>query len=186
MADKSGGHGRGTMQIINSELSRARRRFAATAALIVIAGASSLAAAEEYRWGGRIEPPARVTSAPARPMPAQVHASAEPTSTAVRPILRESDIAGLRSALQLTPEQMPHWTPVAAALSSLARSQSRSDAGYIQRFRDKASALADTAAQLRRLRDTAMPLIISLNDSQKRAAMAYARRMGYGPLVAMF
>jgi len=172
------------MHNFKSEFSRGLMCVAATiAAVMFVVATSSFAIAEEYRWGGRVEP---AQTTPARVAPEATRAHAEATHT-VTPVLRESDIAGLRSALQLTPEQMSHWTPVAAALSNLARSQARADAGnYIQRFRDRASALADTAAQLRQLRATAMPLIYTLNDNQKRAAMSFARRMGYGPLVAMF
>ena len=181
------GHGRGTMHNLKSEFGRARYAFGGlihvAATVVFVAATASLAFAEEYRWGGRVEQPQIAPAA------AQARAQDESfaAAPAAAPILKESDIAGLRSALQLTPDQMPHWTPVAAALSQLARSQARVDAGsYVQRFRDRAAALANTAAQLRQLRSTAMPLIYTLNDNQKRAAMSFARRMGYGPLVAMF
>ena len=175
------------MRNFKSEFGRARYAFGGSvhmAAIVVcVAATASLAFAEEYRWGGRVEQPRTA------PTEALARAQDQPLAAApaTAPILKESDIAGLRNALQLTPDQMPHWTPVAAALGQLARSQARVDAGsYVQRFRDRASALADTAAQLHRLRATAMPLIYTLNDRQKRAAMSFARRMGYGPLVAMF
>lgn len=102
-------------------------------------------------------------------------------------VLRESDIAGLKAALNLTPEQRPHWTPVEAALSHLARQQAHAEANtYVQRVKDRAAALAETASQLRRLKSVATPLMSSLDDAQKRAAVNFARRMGYGPLLNAF
>ncbi len=164
------------MRIVNmkSNSHRGRRalgggiRMAAafgTAALLI--QAISLASAEDYRWGGTVE-------------------HTRPTNAAIGPIFREADIAGLRAALHLTPDQRPHWIPVEAALNELAQHEARAEApGYVRRFSERTSALAATAARLRRLQSIAMPLIMALNENQKRAAVSFARRMGYGSLVAM-
>lgn len=102
-------------------------------------------------------------------------------------IITESHITRLRVALKLTPAQRPHWVPVEAALSELARQQARGEAaGFSHKFTDRGSAVALTAAQLRRLKVIAMPLIKTLDDNQKREAIAFARHIGFQQLVAAF
>ena len=89
--------------------------------------------------------------------------------------------------MKLTPAQQPHWTPVEAALSELARQQAKGEAaGFSHKYTDRSSAIAATATQLRRLKAIAMPLIKSLDDSQKRDAITFARNLGFQQLVAAF
>ena len=103
------------------------------------------------------------------------------------PLVTESHIAGLKSALRLTPEQRVHWGPVESALRALARQQRRDGgAGFVQRMRDRASTVAGTAVQLRRLASAARPLISSLSDEQKSSAMGVIRRHGFERMLAMF
>ncbi len=156
-------------------------RVAATVAAVLAIDAGSLSSAEEYRWGGSVQAPRATTPVSS---PAEQPRAAAP---AIGSILKETDIAGLRAALNLTVDQRASWLPVETALSALARRQTRAEAAsYVQRFRDRASALAATAAQLRRLKSVATPLIKTLDEAQKRAAVSFARRMGYGQLIAMF
>jgi hypothetical protein len=103
------------------------------------------------------------------------------------PLVTESHISGLRSALRLTPEQRVHWGPVESALRALARQQRREVGGsFVQRMSDRASAVAGTAIQLRRLAAAARPLIGSLSDEQKSSAMGVIRRNGFERMLAMF
>lgn len=103
------------------------------------------------------------------------------------PTVTESHIAGLRSALRLTPEQQAHWAPVESALRALARQQRRDgSAGFVQRMSDRASAVAGTAIQIRRLSAAARPLIAALSEEQKSSAMGEIRRHGFERLLAMF
>jgi hypothetical protein len=156
-------------------------------AMALLAGMISLAHAQQ-QWGA--------SSAPVIVVPPRVEASADPRrSPAIREqaraaadaIITESHIARLRATLRLTPSQQPYWAPVEAALSQLARQQARGEAaGLSYRLTDRSSAVATTATQLRRLKAIAMPLINSLDDSQKRDAIAFARNMGFQQLVAAF
>jgi hypothetical protein len=107
------------------------------------------ASAEDYRWSGPIQ-------------------ASRPGSQAV-PAPKESEIRRLRTVLNLTPEQVPYWSPVEAALLQLARQNERAD-----------------GSQLRRLKGLAAPLVRSLDEVQKRDAISFARQMGYGRLVASF
>jgi hypothetical protein len=152
----------------------------------------SLASAQQ-QWGAGAPAGAPVIS-----VPPGVEASADPRRTpsvrergradvAIDAIITESHIVRLRAALRLTPSQQSHWAPVEAALSELARQQARGEAaGFTYKLTDRTSAIAATAMQLRRLRTIAMPLINSLNDTQKRDAIAFARNMGLQQLVAAF
>ncbi len=103
------------------------------------------------------------------------------------PLVTESHIAGLKTALRLTPEQYRHWAPVESALRALAREQRReAGAGWVQRMSDRASSVAATAIQLRRLATAARPLIATLTEEQKSSAMEVIRRHGFERLLAMF
>lgn len=123
---------------------------------------------------------------------AGAHASAprEPVRVAPSPhdaVITPAHIARLRAALRLTPAQQQHWAPVEAALSDLARQQARGQAaGFTYRLADTSSAVAATAAQLRRIKAIAMPLIRTLDDNQKREAIAFARHVGFEQLIASF
>ena len=104
------------------------------------------------------------------------------------PVIREAHIARLRSVLNLKPEQQRYWGPVEAALRALSRQQAReaSGAGLMQRMSDRATSVAGTAVQLRRLASAAAPLIRALDDSQKQSAMSFAHSSGFSHLAAAF
>jgi hypothetical protein len=143
-------------------------KIAATAAVILLTCLSPSGFAQNHGW----------TSTMARPRPVYV---------ATVPVLQEADIAGLRAALNLTPAQHAYWQPVEAVLNDLLRWQSRAEApGAARRWRGRPIAIAITAEELHRLRSSAMPLIKALTDGQKNAAIAFAQRMGYGSLIALF
>jgi hypothetical protein len=122
--------------------------------------------------------------APVVVAPPRAEASADPRRAAPRenirpqvaadPILTEGHIARLRSILRLTPGQQSYWLPVEVALSDLARHQARG------------ATAAATTMHLRRIRAIAMPLIMTLDDNQKREAIAFGRMMGFQQLVAAF
>lgn len=104
------------------------------------------------------------------------------------PVIKESHIARLRTVLNLKPEQQKYWAPVESALRALSRQQARadSDAGLVRRVRDKASSMAGTAVQLRRLASAAGPLIRALDDNQKNSAMSFVHGAGFGHLASAF
>lgn len=103
-------------------------------------------------------------------------------------VISESHIARLRASLSLKPEQQKYWGPVESALRALARQQSReaSGGGFVSRMSERASSVAGTAVQLRRLASVAAPLIRVLDDNQKQRAMSFAHSSGFGHLAAAF
>jgi hypothetical protein len=104
------------------------------------------------------------------------------------PVVKEAHIARLRAALNLTAEQQKYWGPVESALRALARSQAREEAsaGLVARMSDKATRMAGTAVQLKRLVSAAAPLIKVLDEGQKRSAVSFAQRAGFGHLAQAF
>lgn len=90
--------------------------------------------------------------------------------------LTEARIAALKAGLQLTPEQAKYWPAVEEAIRVMAMArqvrvaESRDEqhhANAIERLRRHADAMAQRAADLKKLADAAQPLYESLNDDQK-------------------
>ncbi len=165
-------------------------KSATVGAIALVTGMVSLASAQQ-QWGSgtsagttaSVPPRVEASADPRRSPPVRERTKADPADV----VITESHIARLRTALKLTPAQVPHWAPVEAALNDLARQQARGEAaGFSHKLTDRSSAIAATATQLRRLKAVAMPLIQTLDDSQKRDAIAFARNLGFQQLVAAF
>jgi hypothetical protein len=140
-------------------------------AAALLMGLVSKADAQQWGAGTVVVPPRAEASAdPRRAAPRD---TARP-QVAAEPILTEGHIARLRAILRLTPSQQPHWLPVEVALSDLARQQARG------------ITVAGTTMHLRRIKSIAMPLIMILDDNQKRDAIVFSRAMGFQQLVASF
>jgi hypothetical protein len=106
------------------------------------------------------------------------HGVALKTAAAQDIVLHESDIARLKSALKLTPEQEVHWHPVEASLNAYARHQYRlasADSSFSTRGMME---YALTSIMLQRVKAAAQPLIRLLSEEQKRAGMAVLQSVG--------
>ena len=159
--------------------------------LTFLLGLVSQAGAQQ--WGAAGAPAASSSrteaSAHSRSGHSPSHAAREAPSAAAAAdaVITEGLIARLRAALKLTPAQHAHWVPVEAALSELARQQARGEAaGFTAKLTDRSSAIAATTTQLRRIKAIALPLINSLDENQKREALAFGRNLGLQQLVAAF
>ncbi len=115
--------------------------------------------------------PPEMTAMPAPAAARQAQAPAEKD----RAELPGNRIAQIRRALRLRPDQEPFWQPVAAILSEIER----------QRLAHREPAQPGTSAEaridsekLQRLASAAFPLIMSLDETQRREARALARSMG--------
>jgi len=122
-------------------------------------------------------------------------ASAQPRTTTLTaydatlpsiPRVTEANIARLKSVLNLTPEQIQHWTPGEAALRALAREQRDNDPQAAGDMNARTLAAAGVIGRIRQLSATAAPLIRSLDPTQRREAMSLVKRLGYESLVASF
>ncbi len=99
--------------------------------------------------------------------------------------ITQVNIYRIKSALHLTPMQMHYWAPVESALLRIANEQAQDEsAGFMRRMSRRVVSIALTAAAVQRLAASAVPLIRSLDDEQKRTAMSLADEMGLGPVVA--
>jgi hypothetical protein len=103
--------------------------------------------------------------------------------------LSEGEIARIKDTLKLTSVQERLWSPFAAALRSVARNRLRGDdgeSGAAQRMASRAAAAASKAASYKRLAMAAVPLIKSLDETQRREALILARAFGFEHLAAAF
>ena len=135
------------------------------AAVLVTAGSPCFA-----QWGASSAPASRVEAA-ASPPRAGTGTGAGVVSEQNEPPITVGQIARLKAALKLRAEQIAHWGPVEAGLSELARDR---------------SSTSQRVTKLRRLKAVAAPLVKSLDDTQRREAIAFARRLGYGQLADAF
>jgi zinc resistance-associated protein len=99
--------------------------------------------------------------------------------------LTDARIAAIKAGLKLTPDQEKNWPAVEQAIRDMAkdryqrrterREQRRGDP--IERLRNRADAMTQTAADLKKLADAADPLYKSLNDDQKHRLFFLVRSM---------
>jgi hypothetical protein len=96
----------------------------------------------------------------------------------------DARIAALHAGLKLTAEQEKNWPAVETALRDLARQRSERFAARanadrpkdpVERMSQRAEAMGQRAAGLRKLADAMGPLYKSLDDSQKRRFAMLAR-----------
>jgi zinc resistance-associated protein len=101
----------------------------------------------------------------------------------------EARLAALKAGLTLTPEQEKNWPAFEQAARDLGklrldrisarRNAPRTD-DPIERLRQRATALSDTGAALKKLADATDPLYRSLDENQKRRFAALNRLAGPG------
>ena len=149
--------------------------------------------------------PARVASAPAvaATPPAPPTAAAKPqTLTAParhvssRPgsVLNYAQIASIKKRLNLTPDQEPLWPAVETALRNVsyvgkAREIKVASLGNSGNRTTGAGAITyiDTnSAEVQQLKSAALPLIMRLNDEQKREVKSIAYVMGLESVASLF
>jgi zinc resistance-associated protein len=101
----------------------------------------------------------------------------------------EARLAALRAGLVLTPEQERNWPAFEQAAREFGRLRidrigaSRDaprSSDPVERLRQRATAMADTGAALKRLADAADPLYKSLDENQKRRFELLSRFAGSG------
>jgi hypothetical protein len=100
--------------------------------------------------------------------------------------LGEARLAALKAGLALTPEQEQNWPAFEQAARELAKLRAERMAARrsaaptgdpVERMRQRATALSETGAALKKLADATDPLYKSLDDGQKRR-FAILSRMG--------
>ncbi len=99
--------------------------------------------------------------------------------------ITEVNVAQIKGLLKLTAEQEPLWTRVEGVLLSVAREQAQDDsAGLVRRISRRMVAIAFNGAVTQRIKNAALPLLASLDETQKATARRLAQQMGIGEMVA--
>jgi len=127
----------------------------------------------------KIEPkPARVAAATPEPRPAP---RARKDSGA---LFNAAQLASIKTRLKLTPNQEEYWPPVESALRDIGWK-----AAHEGRTGSRASQVATidpNSDEVQRLKSAAFPLIMSMNEDQKREVRMLAQVMGLQQVAASF
>lgn len=96
------------------------------------------------------------------------------------------NIDRIKATLKLTPAQERFWPAVEGALRDLGRQQAKASDqdGVMRRLSRRVVSVVLNTASVQRLAAAAKPLIVALDDDQKRAAVGLAQEMGLAPVVA--
>jgi hypothetical protein len=131
------------------------------------ATAEPVAAAPEARK------PQAVAALPVPPEKPKRQASATPPAPST--MLDDGAIAGLKTRLRLTADQIEYWPAVEGALREVARKQLRHTGKQMQGTRVNIDV---NSAEVQQLIWAAMPLLMRLRDDQKSEVRKLARIMG--------
>jgi hypothetical protein len=125
--------------------------------------------------GAAVSRPAVATQvAPRSPAaPTRPHAA-----DAASPAFSPRSIAHIKHALKLRPDQEEYWQPVEAILHDIGRQQRQAAGRDVAPSGAGAVAATIDEERLQRLTSAAFPLIMSLDEAQKREARALAHTMG--------
>jgi hypothetical protein len=134
------------------------------------------------------EPAAAPAPAASQPAPQPAAAKPAPHQAASRPggVLNDAQIASIKKRLNLTPDQEALWPAVEAALRNVS---------YVRKAKEVKVASAGSApmayvdtnsAEVQQLKYAALPLIMRLNDDQKREVKSLAYVMGLGSVASGF
>jgi hypothetical protein len=134
------------------------------------------------------EPAAAAAPAASQPAPQPAAAKPAPHQAASRPggVLNDAQIASIKKRLNLTPDQEALWPAVEAALRNVS---------YVRKAKEVKVASAGSApmayvdtnsAEVQQLKYAALPLIMRLNDDQKREVRSLAYVMGLGSVASGF
>jgi hypothetical protein len=94
------------------------------------------------------------------------------------------NIARIKSALNLTPEQHGSWAALENALVTIAREQAQQIADAAQPAGRRIVTIAFNNTNVQRLATAAMPLIKMLKPEQKKVAQELAQQIGLGAYAA--
>jgi hypothetical protein len=90
-----------------------------------------------------------------------------------------AQIAQMRAALKLTPDQERYWPPVEALLRDMAKQQAKSRPAAAPAAKGKPVKMVVNDADMQRLTSVAFPLLMTLREDQRRDALRLAQAMGF-------
>jgi hypothetical protein len=121
--------------------------------------------------------PVRAVVPTPRKRPAQDPRPAEPPRSATA----SAQIARIKTALKLTPEQEQYWPPVEAALRDIVTQVGRD---LVQSRTVAPGRTPVDPERVQRLTSAAMPLIMTFDEAQRREVRRIARNMGLDDVAA--
>jgi hypothetical protein len=106
--------------------------------------------------------------------------------TAYRPrsVLNDAQIASIKERLNLTPEQEAMWPPIEVALRQISYVRNPAEPHRAPPSTARLAFIDPDSAEVRRLKYAALPLIMRLNEDQKREVNSLAHVMGLGKLAS--
>jgi hypothetical protein len=100
--------------------------------------------------------------------------------------ITDVNIAAIKAELKLTAVQLPLWQRLEEVLRSVAREQAQDEsAGLLRRVSRRVVAVVFDDSTMQRLKEAALPLLMSLSDDQKSAARRIAQKLGMADMVAL-
>lgn len=106
---------------------------------------------------------------------------------AALPAPTSAQIDQFHAALRLRPDQEPYWQPVERVLhGGMQQPLPDRHSRFFKRLNHRPTTVAANVVGLRELASAAVPLVQSMDDSQKLTAWQYVNAMGYGAIVAQF
>ena len=119
--------------------------------------------------------PAKITLASASSKPAVVAPKPAPRSNAV---LNESQIAGIKKRLALTPDQERYWPAVEAELRKMEYSKKSPQGG------SRMASIDMSKMDVEGLKSAGFPLVMSFSDDQRRELKSLAHLLGLESVMA--
>jgi len=135
------------------------------------------------------EPAAAPAPAASQPAPQPAAAKPAPRQAASRPggVLNDAQIASIKKRLNLTPDQEALWPAVESALRNVSYVRKAKEIKVASAGSAPPMAYVDTnSAEVQQLKYAALPLIMRLNDDQKREVKSLAYVMGLGSVASGF
>jgi hypothetical protein len=135
-------------------------------------------------------PPSAVPTAAAKPNAQTPAAPARHVSSRPSSVLNDAQIASIKKRLNLTPDQESLWPAVETALRNVSYVHKAKEVKVASLGNGTGSgpmAYVDTnSAEVQQLKYAAIPLIMRLNDDQKREVRSMAYVMGLGSVASSF
>jgi hypothetical protein len=134
------------------------------------------------------EPAAAPAPAASQPAPQPAAAKPAPHQAASRPggVLNDAQIASLKKRLNLTPDQEALWPAVEAALRNVSYVRKTKEVKVASAGGAPMAYVDTNSAEVQQLKYAALPLIMRLNDDQKREVKSLAYVMGLGSVASGF
>jgi hypothetical protein len=135
-------------------------------------------------------PPSAVPTAAAKPNAQTPAAPARHVSSRRSSVLNDAQIASIKKRLNLTPDQESLWPAVETALRNVSYVHKAKEVKVASLGNGTGTApmaYVDTnSAEVQQLKYAAIPLIMRLNDDQKREVRSMAYVMGLGSVASSF